>query len=233
MRHEEHQENRKMPTNTTAAPAVTPQDLLAGLRRRYAVKKFDPAGTIAPETWDALEESLVLAPSSYGLQPWKFFVVDDKALRAKLREASWNQGQIVDADKLVVFAAKDGFGAADVERFVKRIAEVRGVPLADIEQYKQMMLGSVNGRSPEQVKMWVARQVYIALGVFLSSAAALGVDACPMEGLDPAKYDELLGLRAKGYTALCVATAGVKASDDGYGTLAKVRFPRAEVVAHI
>lgn len=222
-----------MPTSTAAAPAVTPQDLLAGLRRRYAVKKFDPAGKIAPEKWEALEESLVLAPSSYGLQPWKFFVIDDKALRAKLREASWGQSQITDADRLVVFTAKADFGAADVERFVKRIAEVRGLALEGLEPYKQMMLGAAKGRSPEQVKAWVSRQAYIALGVFLSSAAALGVDACPMEGIDPAKYDELLGLSAKGYMALCVATAGVKAADDGYGALAKVRFPRAEVVEHV
>lgn len=221
---------------TTAAAAnavLEPQELLASLRRRYAVKKFDANGKIVPAVWDALEEALVLAPSSYGLQPFRFFVVEDKALRAKLREASWGQSQITDADKLVVFAAKKDFGAADVEAFVKRVAEVRGAPLESLEQYKQMMLGSLTRRTPEQNAAWVARQAYIALGVFLTSAASLGVDACPMEGLDPAKYDELLGLGKLGYTALCVATAGVKAADDAYGKLAKVRFSRAEMVRKI
>ncbi|MBI5201058.1 MAG: nitroreductase family protein, partial [Elusimicrobia bacterium] len=83
-------------------PAVTPDQLLESLRDRYAVKAFDPNARIPEAEWDALLESLVLAPSSYGLQPWKFFTVENPALRAKLRDASWNQSQIVDADKLVV-----------------------------------------------------------------------------------------------------------------------------------
>jgi nitroreductase len=112
-------------TTTAQKAATTPDALLASLRWRYAVKKFDPAGKIPDAQWQALEESLVLSPSSYGLQPWKFFVVDNPALRAKLKPVSWEQSQIVDADKLVVFAVKKNFGAADVERFVERISEVR------------------------------------------------------------------------------------------------------------
>jgi nitroreductase len=218
---------------TTAAAVAAPQDLLESLRRRYAVKKFDPSGKLSPQTWDALEEALVLAPSSFGLQPWKFFVVDDPALRAKLKDASWGQSQIVDADKLVVFAVKKDFGAADVERFVARVAEVRGVPAHSLESYKQTMLGSVSRRSAAENHAWSSRQVYIALGVFLASAAALGVDACPMEGIEPAKYDELLGLSKRGYTALCVATAGKRHGEDAYAGAPKVRFSRAQVVEHV
>lgn len=215
---------------TDSKTAASPESVVSSLRWRYATKKFDPARKIPREKWDALMEALVLAPSSYGLQPWKFFVVEDPATRAKLQAASWGQSQIVDADKLVVFAARKGFGAADVERFVARIAEVRKTPAAALDGYKQMMLG-VLGRP--QLEAWVARQVYLALGTFLVSAAALGVDACPMEGIEPAKYDEILGLSAKGYTALCVATAGFRAADDAYAAQAKVRFPRAEVVETI
>jgi|SRR5579883_1691450 len=212
---------------TDSKTAASPEGVVSSLRWRYATKKFDPARKIPREKWEALLEALVLAPSSYGLQPWKFFVVEDPAVRARLKEASWGQSQIVDADKLVVFAARKGFGASDVERFVSRIAEVRKTPVSALDGYKQMMLG-VLGRP--QLEAWVARQVYIALGTFLASAAALSVDACPMEGIDPAKYDEILGLAAKGYTALCVATAGYRAADDAYASQAKVRFPRAEVV---
>jgi nitroreductase len=213
--------------------AATPEALLTSLRWRYATKKFDPAKKIPQKTWDALEQALVLAPSSYGLQPWKFFVVENAELRAKLKPASWGQGQIVDADKLVVFAVRKDFGPADVDKFVAHTAAVRGVPAASLEQYRQMMLGSVNGKSPEARLAWGSKQVYIALGLFLSAAAALGVDACPMEGIDPAKYDEILGLGAKGYTALVVATAGYRAADDAYSQAKKVRFDRAQVVERL
>lgn len=209
------------------------EELLKSLGWRYATKKFDPSKKIPAEKWAALEQALVLAPSSYGLQPWKFFVIENAELRKKLQGVSWGQAQIVDADKLVVFAVKKDFGPADVERFVARIAEVRKAPGGSLDGYKQMMLGSVSGKSQDQVQAWSARQVYIALGTFLTSAAALGVDACPMEGIDAAKYDELLGLPAKGYHALFVAAAGHRAADDAYATQPKVRFDAKEIVEHV
>jgi nitroreductase len=217
-------------TVTAAAPAeIAPDALLSSLRWRIATKKFDPARKIPAPLWSALEEALVLAPSSYGLQPWKFFVVEDKALRAKLQPASYGQSQIVDADKLVVFAVKKDLGPDHVERFVERISEVRRMPKEALEGYRKMMLGSVS-QEPARVQAWGIRQVYIALGVFLTSAAALGVDACPMEGIDAAQYDSILGLSAKGWSAVFVATAGYRASDDAYAKLAKVRFEKKDVV---
>lgn len=213
--------------------AAAPQELLDSLNRRYAVKKFDPKGKVPEAAWQALEEALVLAPSSFGLQPWKFFVVGDPALRARLKAASWGQAQVVDADKLVVFAAKKDFGAADIARYVARVAEVRGVPVEALKGYQDMMLGALTTRPAQALEGWVARQVYLALGTFLTSAAVLGVDACPMEGLDPVQYDGILGLPEKGYTALFAAAAGVRAADDKYAGEKKVRFAHGEVVAHI
>lgn len=222
-----------MPVTANAVnAAATTEGLLAALKWRYAVKKFDAAKKIPDAQWKALEEALVLSPSSYGLQPWKFFVVDSKELRAKLKPVSWEQTQITDADKLVVFAVKKDFGAADVERFVERISEVRRVPKEVLEGYKKMMLASAS-LPAEKVAAWNIRQVYIALGNFLTSAAALGVDACPMEGFDKDKYDEILGLPAKGYNAVVVATAGVRAEDDAYATQKKVRFPLEETIVHL
>lgn len=219
-------------TAPAANAATTPDSLTTSLRWRIATKKFDPTKKIPADRWAALEEALVLSPSSYGLQPWKFFVVNDPALRDALKEASWKQSQITDADKLVVFAVKKDFGAADVERFVERISEVRRLPKEVLADYKKMMLASAS-LPPEKVAAWLIRQVYIALGVFLTSAAALGVDACPMEGFDKDKYDEVLGLPAKGYNAVVVATAGYRAADDAYAAQKKVRFAKEEVVAHI
>jgi nitroreductase len=212
--------------------AQSPESLLKGLRRRYATKKFDAKKKIDAPLWDALEEALVLSPSSTGLQPWKFFVIDDPALRARLRPASHGQAQITDADRLVVFAARKDLAAADVERHIARIAHVRKVPVDSLDGFKQMILG-VLSRPKAEVQAWAARQVYIALGNFLAAAAALGIDACPMEGFDPAKCDEILGLHEKGYTAVVLAAAGYRAVDDGYAALPKVRFERSDVVVHL
>jgi nitroreductase len=211
---------------------VSQETLLGQLRWRYATKRFDPDRKIEPENWRTLEQALVHAPSSFGLQPWKFFVITDSALRARLKAASWNQAQISDASHLVVFAVRRDLGAADVDRYIARIAEVRGLPVEALEGFRNTMLGSLR-RPAEEVRAWAARQVYIALGFFLSAAAILGIDACPMEGFQPEKYDEILGLTGKGYAATVLAAAGYRSPDDPYLKLAKVRFRTEDVIEHL
>lgn len=214
---------------TIAAPAATAEGLLQSLESRYAVKRFDPRAPIPAATWDTLIRSLALSPSSYGLQPWKFLVIQAPRLRAALKDASWGQSQIVDADKLVVFTARTDLGPADVQRLIDRVAEVRGLPPDSLDGYKGMMLGALK-RPKEALAAWNARQAYIALGTFLTAAAALGVDACPMEGFDAAAYDRLLGLEGSGYTAVVVATAGYRSAHDDSAGQPKVRFPLEQVV---
>lgn len=206
-------------------------DVLAeGLRWRYATKKFDATKRIAPATWRALEDALVQSPSSFGLQPWKFYVVEDAGLRTQLRAASWNQSQITDASHLLVLARRSPIGLADITAALARTAEVRGVPVSEFSGYQKMIEGFVL-RPGFDADGWTARQVYVALGVFLTSAAMLGVDACPMEGFDPEAYDRLLGIPADGYRSTVVVTAGYRAADDGYATLPKVRFDHDRLVA--
>lgn len=212
---------------------ASPDDVLAALRWRYATKAFDPARTIDPATWAALEQAAVLAPSSYGLQPWRFVVVTDPAVRKQLHPVSWNQPQIVDASHLVVFAAKNPPTPADVDRHVARTAEVRGMPAAGLDGLRQMMLGSLARMTAAEAQAWATRQCYIALGVFLSAAAQLGVDACPMEGFQPDKYDEILGLTAEGLKAVVIATAGYRAAADKMAGAAKSRLPVEEVVIRV
>jgi nitroreductase len=224
------------PTSTTIVPGertLTPDQLLFQLRWRYATKRFDPDAKIDPATWSALEQALVLAPSSFGLQPWRFLVVNDPAVRARLRAVSFDQPQIVEASHLVVFAIRKGLSPADVERYVARISAVRSVPRESLAGFERAMVTHVQRPKPFDVDEWSKRQLYIALGTFLTSAAVLGVDACPMEGIDPAGYDALLGLAEHGYATVCVAAAGRRASDDAYAALAKVRFEARDVIQHV
>ena len=209
-------------------PTVTPESVVEQLRWRYAVKKFDPARTISVDTWAALEQALVLTASSYGLQPWKFFVVTDPAVKAELPAHSWGQRQPQDCSHMVVLAIRANLSEADIDRYLARVSEVRGQTVESLGRFKQMMIGSLT--PPFDVNEWAARQVYIALGQFLACAAVLGVDTCPMEGIDPAKYDEVLGIGAQGYRTVVGCAAGYRAADDRAAQLAKVRFKTEDMV---
>ncbi len=209
-------------------------ELIDALNWRYATKKFDVSKKIPAETWAALEQALVLSPSSFGIQPWQFLVVNDPAVREKLVPVSWGQTQPKDASHFVVFAVRKDLPEAHIDRYVARTAELRGSTPEALAPFKKMMMGSLEGaRAKGFLDTWQTHQVYIALGQFMASAAVLGVDTCPMEGLEPAKYDEILGLAGTGYATVVACAAGYRAGDDKYATLPKVRFPAAEVIRHI
>ena len=213
---------------------IDTQKLLTALNWRYATKKFDAARKIPASTWSALEQALVLSPSSYGLQPWKFLVVSNPEVREKLKAQSWDQAQVTEASHLVVLAAKTDLTEADVERFVKHIAATRGQTRAELQGYYDVIVGKlVKGPRYTHIKEWADRQTYIAFGQLMTSAALLGVDACPLEGLDPAMYDEILGLPAQGYHTLAACALGYRSPDDKYATKKKVRYPVGEVVQHV
>jgi len=210
---------------------IAPDTLLEALSWRYATKVFDPARKIAPELWAALEASLVLTPSSFGLQPYHFLVVTDPDLRARLKGASWGQGQVTDCSHLVVFLAKRTLTEADVDHYLERITAVRGVAFDDLTAYRNMMLGTlVTGPRAATVPEWAARQSYIALGQFMAAAALLGLDTCPMEGLDAGQYDQILGLEDTSFRTVVACPVGYRAEADKYAGLAKVRFPIEELV---
>ncbi len=209
-------------------------ELLQKLKWRYAVKRFDATKKISPGDWELLEASLVLSPSSYGLQPWRFAVIESPALRAELRKASWNQSQVVDASHYVVFAAKSKMDEAHVDEFLKRIAYVRNHGVEQLAGYRKGIVGDViTGPRAEIAFHWMARQCYIALGTLMTTAAVMGVDTCPMEGLDPQKYDEILKLNAEGFQTVVACALGYRHPEDTFATLPKVRFERTDLVKYL
>jgi nitroreductase len=216
---------------TAPIPAGT---LIDALHWRYATKKFDAARTIPEETWAVLEQVLVLSPSSYGLQPWKFVVVRDRATREKLSAAAYGQTQPLDCSHFVVFAERKNLSQADVDRFMERTASVRSIPVDSLKGYAGVISGNIEkARKAGYLDVWMSRQVYIALGGFMTAAALLGVDACPMEGIEPEKMDEILGLSGQGYGTLCCCAAGYRSGADAYAGAAKVRYEPREVVAYV
>lgn len=210
---------------------VQPPILSEALQWRYAVKKFDPTKKIATDTWRALEDSLVLSASSIGLQPWRFLVITDPALRAQLRPAAWDQAQVTDCSHFVVFAVRKNLGGEHVQRHLDRMAEVREVARESLEKFGQMAVRNLDrARAEGRLDTWQTYQVYIALGSFLTAAAVLGVDTCAMEGFDPAQFDALLGLAESGYASVVGCAAGYRDPTDKYATMRKVRFRREDVI---
>ncbi len=204
--------------------------LLQALNWRYATKSFDASRRLDADQLQTLSQALQLAPSSFGLQPWQFLIIENADLRAKLREQSWGQAQITDASHLVVLTVKEQLSAADVSRWVQHLATVQSTPLEALAPLEQMMLGFVNNMSAADSLQWNSRQVYIALGQLMTAAAVLGIDSCPIEGINPAAYDEILQLQGSGYRTLVVCALGFRAEDDKYASKPKARYALADVV---
>lgn len=212
---------------------ISNESLLDALRWRYATKQFDPARKISREDWAALEEALVLSPSAFGLQPWKFIVITDQAIKEALVPFSWGQRQVADCSHLVVFAFKKEIGLDYIDANIRRIAEVRGGQPEALAGYRKVIAGAlIHGPEHERIAAWSHRQTFIALGNFMTCAALMGIDACPMEGIDPAKYDEILGLTGTDLTTGAACPAGYRLDSDRYATLPKVRFDTKDMIEY-
>jgi nitroreductase len=205
--------------------------LLAQLNWRYATKQFDPASKISPEDWAALEDALILSPSSYGLQPWKFIVITDQNTREKLFPATWNQRQVLDCSHYIVFAVNAKMTEGYIDKHIMRMVEIRGGTVEGLKRFRDIMVGDiVTGERAGIAKHWATHQAYLALGNFITSAALMGIDTCPMEGFDPSEYDKILDLPAKELASVVCCATGYRSPNDNRATLKKVRFPREQMI---
>lgn len=209
------------------------KDIISALNWRYATKGFDPLKKVSEADFNTIVESMRLSASSFGLQPWKFVVVSNPALRTKMRAAAWDQAQVTDASHLIVLAVRKDINAALVDTYMKSIAVTRGMQVSDLKGFADMIKGSITAKGPEGAQAWAARQVYIPLGTALLSAATMGIDACPMEGFDPAQVDTILGLDKLGLQSLAFLTLGYRSATDTTAAYKKARFAKNDVVVEI
>ncbi|MDF2430567.1 MAG: hypothetical protein JWP44_198 [Mucilaginibacter sp.] len=207
--------------------------LIDKLQWRYATKKFDHTKKLSAEQLETLLTAIQLAPSSYGLQSYKVLVVEDPETRERLREAAYGQSQLTEASQVLVFASKTTIDAELVTDFIGSVAKTREIGTEHLEAYKQVIMGAVNNLAEDQKINWSHKQAYLALGVLLTTAAEMGVDACPMEGFAAGKFDEILGLKEKGLTTAVIATIGFRAAEDDFSKLAKVRRSKEELFIHV
>ena len=199
---------------------MNPQQLLEALQWRYATKVFDATKKIPADIWQTLKQALVLTPTSYGLQPYQFLVIDSPAKRAELLPHSWGQKQVVDASHFIVFTAQTKVTEADVDKLIHHTSHVTQNSRRVAELLPRHDAGRpVNGPRGKIAHEWATRQTYIALGNLMTCAAVLGVDACPMEGFVPAEYDRVLGLNGSGYASVVCCALGYRSANDKYAGL--------------
>jgi nitroreductase len=196
---------------------------------RYATKKFDATKKVSDEDFNTLKEAIRLSASSYGLQPYKVFIIENPELRAKIQPVAWGQSQIVDASHLIVFANITNFGDAEIDASLALTAETRGLSSDALKGYGDFMKSKISTLPEETRNVWTAKQTYLALGNLLNAAAELRIDVTPMEGFEPEKVNEILGLNKQGLNATLLATVGYRHEDDATQHYIKVRKSNEEL----
>lgn len=206
-------------------------DLTSFYKWRYATKKFDSDKTIDEKEMNILKESIRLSPSSYGLQLFKVLVIENKELKDKLKEVSFNQSQISDCSALFVFCNFTKVTSSDIDGFIQLKSSVQDIMISNLSKYGDFLKSTLLTMPSEEVSIWTANQVYIALGNLMTSCAALKIDSCPIEGFQADKYNDILNL--KNMNAAVVASVGYRSNDDLSQESEKVRKNSASLFEHI
>jgi nitroreductase len=209
---------------------MTSEQLISALNWRYATKQFDASKNISSTDFAVLLESLRLTPSSFGLQPWKFIVVETPEIRQQLRDKSFGQPQVTDASHLIVLCAKNDMSLEYVLNWINILAEQHQISVEDLAPLQNMMVGFISQMSSEKIANWNAHQIYIALGQLMTSAACLNIDTCPLEGISPTDYDEILGLRNSGYRTVVACALGYRSLEDKYAKAFKARHALNDLI---
>lgn len=197
--------------------------IIEDLNWRYAVKKYDPEKKLTKEQVEIIKESLRLVPTSYGIQPLKYLIIEDPELREKLKVASYGQTQVTDASHLIVLCSYLDVFDEHIDTYMKNIVEIRDVTLESTAKFGDYIKEVVSKLSKAEKQEWNSKQAYIALGQLMHTCATMRVDATPMEGFDNDRYDEILGLKQENLRATLVCAVGYRSEDDHAQYRKKVR----------
>ena len=206
-------------------------DLTKFYNWRYATKKFDSSKKISKKEMEILKESIRLSPTSYGLQLFKVFIIEDENLKSELKKASYNQSQISDSSALFVFCNFTKVKESDINNFIKLKSSVQGIELSTLNKYGDFLKSTLLNKPENETAVWTANQVYIALGNLMTSCAALKIDSCPIEGFQSEKYNTILGL--KNMNSAVIAAIGYRSSEDKSQNEKKVRKKSNSLFDHI
>ena len=208
-------------------------DNVKALQWRYATKKFDTTRILPKEKIDILKKSFNLTATSYGLQPLKLIIVQDKAVQKELEKASYNQKQLSSASHVFVLCIEKEVGKQFIENYFKYVRDIRNTPETILDPFKESLIGDFEKKPVDQIHNWATHQAYLVLGTLLTVCATEGIDSCPMEGFEAEKYDKILGLAEHNLCSVLALPVGYRADDDFFSGLKKVRRPLEETVIEI
>jgi len=200
---------------------------------RYATKKFDPKKTLSEEKINTLIETFNLTATSYGLQPLKLIVVNNKEIQKELTKHSWNQSQVSDASHVFVICIETVIDEAYINTYFENVKAIRHTEDNILKPFRDHLIQSFSEKSQEEIAVWATKQAYIALGNLLTVCAIEQVDSCPMEGFMPEKYDELLSLKDQQLSSVLVLPVGYRAKDDMFSEMKKVRRSVEETIIKV
>ncbi|SIR00194.1 Nitroreductase [Rhizobium sp. RU20A] len=205
--------------------------ILEKLNWRYATKKMDPTRAVDEDKVERILEAARLAPTSSGLQPYEIIVVTNPEVRARIRDVAYGQAQITEGSHLLVFAAWDNYTPERINAAFDLVNEERGFVNEGWEAYRKQILAMYPPRDAQVNFEHAARQAYIGFGLAITAAAFEGVDATPMEGFQPEKVDEILGLKEKGLKSVTLLPLGYRQADgDWLANLKKVRRAKGDFI---
>jgi nitroreductase len=181
---------------------------------RHACKVFDDTKKISDEDLNYILEAGRKSPSSFGMEPWKFLVITNEELKAKLRPACWDQVQVTSCSHLIIIlAAIDAVKPESgiVERKFKR----RTMPQEKLDMYLGLYASHLEKTlsSDENVYSWTSKQTYLAAANMMTAAGIKGVDSCPIEGFEKEKVEEILGLDTSKYQLSVVIPFGYRLNE--------------------
>ncbi|MDP5104788.1 MAG: NAD(P)H-dependent oxidoreductase [Polaribacter sp.] len=208
-------------------------DTIKSLQWRYAVKNFDKEKTLSTTQIEILKNAFNLTATSYGLQPIKLVVVQNKGIQKELLAHSWKQPQVVDASHLLVICIPKKYTTQEVTNYFKLVTEIRNTPDSVLNPFKEFLTNEIGKKTQEELFIWNKNQAYLALGNLLTVCALEKIDSCPMEGFIPEKYDEILNLDSHNLTSILVLPVGFRAENDYMKDLKKVRKNIADVIIEI
>lgn len=205
-------------------------EILQKLQWRYATKKFDASKILSAEKINILKESFNLTATSYGLQPLKMVCIHNKDLQQELVPFTMKQQQVADASHVFVLCVETELTSDFIETYFNKVAKLRNTPKAILQPFETFIKDSFAEKKAEEVNQWMEKQAYIALGNLLTVCALEEVDACPIEGFEPEKYDEFLKLKQKNLHSVLVVAVGYRDENDMFADFKKVRRGVAEVI---
>lgn len=206
---------------------------IENLKWRYATKRFDASRKLSEEKLDILKETFNLTATSFGLQPLKLLVISNAELKENLMQFTYNQPQVRDASHVLILCIEKKINENFILDHFKRVEGTRNTPRNILEPFEKNLIASFTEKDAAEIRDWMINQLYLTLGALLTVCAVEKIDACPMEGFQPEKYDEFLGLDIKGLQSVIVLPVGYRDESDFFKNLKKVRRGVEELIIEL